>query len=194
MTAPSTTSASSNSQTQSAFGAKGIQRTAFAAAAAFAIMCDMGFMPRSAAQTSPQATTPLPSSANAVMPSIVPSQGAGDTNIANLLGTKVYNEANEQLGDINYLLANSSGQNTTAVIGVGGMLGVGENRIKLRFHVVNGKLLRGSIDAVAKRNIGCFPLPVAECDANQSALHRIRAIGLSVDGNMLGFLKLLYEV
>ena len=41
----------------------------------------------------------------------------------------VVNETSEQLGAINYLLVNGSGQITTAVVGVGGFLGVGEKNV-----------------------------------------------------------------
>ena len=61
--------------------------------------------------------------------SIVPAQAAGETNIANLIGTKVVNDASELLGDVNYLLVNSAGQITTIVVGVGGFLGVGEKNV-----------------------------------------------------------------
>ncbi len=137
-TAHSTFSATSPAaMTASAIASKGLHRTAFATAAAFCLMCDAGAAQTmigetQMAQTSPQATSPMPSS-TAVMPSIIPSQAAGDTNVGNLIGAKVYNESNEQLGDVNYLLVNASGQITTAVIGVGGMLGVGEKNVAFPF-------------------------------------------------------------
>ena len=71
--------------------------------------------------------------------SIVASQPAGETNIGNLIGAKVYNQAGDQLGDINYLLVNSSGQVTTAVVGVGGFLGVGEKNVGFPFSALTSK-------------------------------------------------------
>ena len=68
--------------------------------------------------------------------SIVANQPAGETNIGNLIGAKVFNDAGEQLGDVNYLLVNSSGQISTAVIGVGGFLGVGEKNVGFPFSVL----------------------------------------------------------
>jgi len=55
-----------------------------------------------------------------------------------LIGLKVYNEANERLGDINELLVDKNGKINAAVIGIGGFLGMGEHDIavsmdKLKF-------------------------------------------------------------
>lgn len=55
-----------------------------------------------------------------------------------LIGLKVYNEANEKLGDINELLLDKKGKVNAVVIGVGGFLGMGEHDIavsmdKLKF-------------------------------------------------------------
>ena len=60
---------------------------------------------------------------------IVASQAASESNIGALIGMPVVNDTSEKLGDINYLLVNPSGQITTAVVGVGGFLGVGEKNV-----------------------------------------------------------------
>lgn len=46
-----------------------------------------------------------------------------------LIGLKVYNEANENLGDINELLLDKNGKVNAVVIGIGGFLGMGEHDI-----------------------------------------------------------------
>ncbi len=71
--------------------------------------------------------------------SIISVQPAGETNIGNLIGTKVYNDSGELLGDVNYLLINSSGQITTAIVGVGGFLGVGEKNVGFPFTALTPK-------------------------------------------------------
>ncbi|MCP1838841.1 MULTISPECIES: PRC-barrel domain-containing protein [unclassified Bradyrhizobium] len=62
----------------------------------------------------------------------------GNWRASKLMGLKVYNEANEKLGDINELLVDKSGKINAVVIGVGGFLGMGEHDIavsmdKLKF-------------------------------------------------------------
>ena len=62
----------------------------------------------------------------------------GDWRASKLIGLKVYNDANEKLGDINELILDKSGKVAAVVIGVGGFLGMGEHDIavsmdKLKF-------------------------------------------------------------
>ena len=45
-----------------------------------------------------------------------------------LVGLKVYNDANESVGDINDILTDKSGMITAVVLGVGGFLGIGERK------------------------------------------------------------------
>lgn len=77
------------------------------------------------------------SSAQLTTATIVPSQASTESNISTLIGTKVVNEASEPLGDVNYLLVNSSGQITTVVVGVGGFLGVGEKNVGFPYAALN---------------------------------------------------------
>jgi sporulation protein YlmC with PRC-barrel domain len=62
----------------------------------------------------------------------------GQWRASKLMGLKVYNEANERLGDINELILDKDGKVNAVVIGVGGFLGMGEHDIavtidKLKF-------------------------------------------------------------
>ena len=62
----------------------------------------------------------------------------GNWRSSKLIGLKVYNEANERLGDINELIVDKGGKINAVVIGVGGFLGMGEHDIavtmdKLKF-------------------------------------------------------------
>jgi hypothetical protein len=53
----------------------------------------------------------------------------GQWRASKLIGVDVYNQQNENLGEINELILNSSGQVAGAVIGVGGFLGMGERNV-----------------------------------------------------------------
>ena len=62
----------------------------------------------------------------------------GNWRASKLIGLKVYNEANENLGDINELIVDKDGKINAVVVGVGGFLGMGEHDIavsmdKLKF-------------------------------------------------------------
>jgi len=61
--------------------------------------------------------------------SFVPSQSAGEQSASSIIGLKVQNGFGDKLGDINYLVLDSTGKVSTAVIGVGGFLGVGEKNV-----------------------------------------------------------------
>ena len=72
----------------------------------------------------------------------VSAQSAGEQSTASLIGLRVENAQGENLGDINYLVLNSAGAVTTAVIGVGGFLGIGEKNVGVPFaevKMVNNK-------------------------------------------------------
>lgn len=79
-------------------------------------------------------------------------QTPGDTNVSGLIGMKVINDAAEVVGDINYLLVNSSGQITTVVIGVGGFLGVNEKNVAFPFPV-GGWSTNEKAERVLKLNV-----------------------------------------
>jgi hypothetical protein len=60
----------------------------------------------------------------------------GDWRASKLVGLKVYNEANENVGSINDLLTDKSGSIKAVVIGVGGFLGMGEHLVAVAFDKV----------------------------------------------------------
>jgi hypothetical protein len=86
-------------------------------------------------QPSPSASPPAASAASS------PDQKMmlkGSWRASKLMGLKVYNEANERLGDINELIVDKDGKINAVVIGVGGFLGMGEHDVavtmdKLKF-------------------------------------------------------------
>jgi sporulation protein YlmC with PRC-barrel domain len=53
----------------------------------------------------------------------------GDWRASKVVGLKVYNEKNENVGSINDLIMDKSGNIKAAVLGVGGFLGVGEHLV-----------------------------------------------------------------
>jgi sporulation protein YlmC with PRC-barrel domain len=60
----------------------------------------------------------------------------GDWRASKLVGLRVYNEANENVGSINDLLTDKSGNIKAVVIGVGGFLGMGEHLVAVAFDKV----------------------------------------------------------
>jgi sporulation protein YlmC with PRC-barrel domain len=57
----------------------------------------------------------------------------GDWRASKMVGLKVYNDNNESVGSINDLLTDKSGSIKAVVIGVGGLLGVGEHLVAIPF-------------------------------------------------------------
>src|SRR5438445_5657279 len=60
-------------------------------------------------------------------------QFKGDWRASKVVGLRVYNESNENVGSINDLLMDKSGNIKAAVIGVGGFLGMGEHLVAVTF-------------------------------------------------------------
>lgn len=54
---------------------------------------------------------------------------SSDLRASKVIGTTVYNAKNENIGEVNDLLLNSSADIQAIVIGVGGFLGVGERNV-----------------------------------------------------------------
>ena len=86
------------------------------------------------AQQSPTPATP-PAPAATPAPAIraqattmTPMATAGQWRASKLVGLNVYNDQNEKLGDINEILLDQSGKVTGVIIGVGGFLGMGEQK------------------------------------------------------------------
>jgi sporulation protein YlmC with PRC-barrel domain len=76
--------------------------------------------------------------ANTPSAAAAPISASGQWRASKVIGVDVYNEQNQNLGDISELIIDSSGRVDGAVIGVGGFLGMGEHNImvplnKLKF-------------------------------------------------------------
>lgn len=67
----------------------------------------------------------------------IPSQATGEVLASALIGEKVRNGAKEDLGDVNDLVFDSEGRVASAVIGVGGFLGIGEKNVAVPFEVLS---------------------------------------------------------
>ena len=93
--------------------------TALAAAAIFASTVVFG-------QTAP------PTAMNAV-PKFVTKQPDGQWLASRFVGEAVINQAGQNIGDVNDLLFDKTGRISTAVIGVGGFLGMGEKSVAIPF-------------------------------------------------------------
>ncbi|QQN63149.1 PRC-barrel domain-containing protein [Bradyrhizobium diazoefficiens] len=96
--------------------AAGLAGTALLATAAFAQT-----PPASTADKAPTAATTTTTSAS------------GEWRASKMAGVKVYNDANENIGSINDLLMDKSGNVKIAVIGVGGFLGMGEHLVAVPY-------------------------------------------------------------
>ncbi len=92
---------------------------ALAAAAIFASTAVFG-------QTAP------PTATNAV-PKFVTKQPDGQWLASQFVGQAVINQTGQNIGDINDLLFDKTGRISTAVIGVGGFLGMGEKSVAIPF-------------------------------------------------------------
>jgi sporulation protein YlmC with PRC-barrel domain len=57
----------------------------------------------------------------------------GQWRLYKMIGLEVYNQNNDKLGDISELLVDQTGKIQTAVLGVGGFLGVGERLVAVNF-------------------------------------------------------------
>ena len=77
---------------------------------------------------------------------------SGQWRTSKMDGLKVYNEANENIGTINDLLMDKSGDIKIAVIGVGGFLGMGEHLVAVPY-----EKLKFVNEAVAYTGTGTNP-------------------------------------
>jgi sporulation protein YlmC with PRC-barrel domain len=70
-------------------------------------------------------------------PMFVAMQPQGQWSASQFLGQAVTNPTGENIGDINDLLFDSNGRIVTAVIGVGGFLGLGEKNVAVQFDTLS---------------------------------------------------------
>ena len=75
----------------------------------------------------------LASAAFAEPPTVPQSQLQGDWRTSKVVGLNVYNDNNENVGSINELLMDKSGNIKAVVVGVGGFLGMGEHLVAVPF-------------------------------------------------------------
>jgi len=66
-------------------------------------------------------------------PAFVTVQPRGQWSASQFIGESVTNQAGETIGDINDILFDQDGRIATAVIGVGGFLGLGEKNVAVAF-------------------------------------------------------------
>lgn len=97
--------------------AAGLAGTALLATVAFAQN------PTSTTDKSPTASTATTTTTSA----------SGEWRVSKMSGVKVYNDNNENIGSINDLLMDKSGNVKIAVIGVGGFLGMGEHLVAVPY-------------------------------------------------------------
>ncbi|UGX95846.1 PRC-barrel domain-containing protein [Bradyrhizobium barranii subsp. barranii] len=77
---------------------------------------------------------------------------SGEWRASKMSGLKIYNDANENVGSINDLLMDKSGNIKIAVIGVGGFLGMGEHLVAVPY-----EKLKFVNEAVAYTGTGAKP-------------------------------------
>ena len=89
-----------------------------------------------AAPTGTMGTTSGAAAVTGTAPTFVTRQMADQHMASNLIGSAVRGPADENLGDINDLLIDRSGNVAAVVIGVGGFLGIGEKDVAVPFQSV----------------------------------------------------------
>ncbi|UDQ89648.1 MULTISPECIES: PRC-barrel domain-containing protein [Xanthobacter] len=103
-------------------------------AATAAVLLSTTAMAQTAAPTGTMGTTAT--AATGMAPTFVTRQMADQHMASNLIGTAVRGPADENLGEINDLLIDRSGNVAAVVIGVGGFLGIGEKDVAVPFQTV----------------------------------------------------------
>ena len=84
-------------------------------------------------------TPSTPTDRTNVAPAATTASGTsfqGDWRASKIVGLNVYNNENESIGWINDLLTDKSGNIKAAVIGVGGVLGVGAHLVAVPFEKI----------------------------------------------------------
>jgi sporulation protein YlmC with PRC-barrel domain len=79
------------------------------------------------------AQTPAPGEGK---PAFIPSQAASEWRASNLIGTSVKGPNGDALGDINDVVITQTGNVSAFIIGVGGMLGVGEKNVAVPYQAL----------------------------------------------------------
>ncbi|MCB1503175.1 MAG: PRC-barrel domain-containing protein [Bauldia sp.] len=66
----------------------------------------------------------------------IPTQASEEDLASSWIGKSVYNESDENLGDINDLLLGEDGKIRAVIVGVGGFLGIGEKDVAVSFDAI----------------------------------------------------------
>jgi len=69
-------------------------------------------------------------------PKFITQQSDQENLVSKWMGQSVYNQADENVGDINDLVVSANGQIDAVVIGVGGFLGIGEKNVAVPFSAI----------------------------------------------------------
>ncbi|MBR0819686.1 PRC-barrel domain-containing protein [Bradyrhizobium liaoningense] len=100
----------------------------------------------------PTATTDKAAPAATTTTATTTTTASGEWRASKMSGLKIYNDANENIGSINDLLMDKSGNVKIAVIGVGGFLGMGEHLVAVPY-----EKLKFVNEAVAYTGTGAKP-------------------------------------
>jgi sporulation protein YlmC with PRC-barrel domain len=79
------------------------------------------------------AQTPPSTTRAEINPTNVDQAYKGQWRLYKMIGLDVYNQNDEKVGDISELLVDQTGKIQTAILGVGGFLGVGERMVAVNF-------------------------------------------------------------
>ncbi|QRM34433.1 DUF4142 domain-containing protein [Microvirga sp. VF16] len=91
----------------------------------------------------------------------------GQWRASKLKGLNVYNDSNEEIGDISELLVDQNGKIEAVVIGVGGFLGMGEHDVAVPFNQI--RLVSEPRAAAAGTNQNASSAPAAPASPNAPA-------------------------
>ncbi|MGX0964918.1 sporulation protein YlmC with PRC-barrel domain [Bradyrhizobium japonicum] len=97
-------------------------------------------------------TATIDKAAPAATTTTTTTTASGEWRASKMSGLKIYNDANENIGSINDLLMDKSGNIKIAVIGVGGFLGMGEHLVAVPY-----EKLKFVNEAVAYTGTGAKP-------------------------------------
>jgi sporulation protein YlmC with PRC-barrel domain len=122
----------------------GVAVSAFLALGTMNAMAQDAPPPPAPAPAEKMAPAPVPTTPEAVAPPVTEKsvdktanatqQGSDEWRSTKIVGLNVYNSANEKIGDINDLILSANGEVTSAIIGVGGFLGMGEKLVAVAFN------------------------------------------------------------
>ena len=104
--------------------------------AAASLMSSAALTQESQLNVGPPATTVAPTTA--VSPSDwLTGEATGQWRGSRMIGLKVYNDADEKIGDIAELIVDRSGKIEAVVVGAGGFLGIGERDVAVPYGQIN---------------------------------------------------------